>query len=145
MEQRKRLLTLLEQQADLERMARIVGKDALPPAQQLKLLCAELVNEAVLRQSAFSETDRYCSPERQIKIVRLTIRFVDFAEAALSRGVEPAEIAAQQVYRRLMRMSEDIGEDQIHMFGELSADLENQLASLGKAAPTTMVEATHAG
>ena len=43
--QRETLLTLLEQQASLERMARIVGKDALPPAQQLTLVCAELVNE----------------------------------------------------------------------------------------------------
>ena len=62
---RERVLSLLEAQADLERMARIVGKDALPPAQQLTLLCAELVNDAFLRQSAFSEVDRYCSPARQ--------------------------------------------------------------------------------
>ena len=46
-------------------MARIVGKDAMPPSQQLTLLCAELVNDAFLRQSAFSQTDRTCSPERQ--------------------------------------------------------------------------------
>ncbi len=36
-------------------MARIIGKDALPARQQLTLLCAELVNEAFLRQSAFSD------------------------------------------------------------------------------------------
>ena len=68
--QRKRLLELLEAQARLERMARIVGKDALPPAQQLTLLCADLVNDAVLRQSSFSETDRYCSPQRQTEILK---------------------------------------------------------------------------
>ena len=42
--QRRRFLGLLEEQAKLERMARIVGKDALPPRQQNVLLCAELVN-----------------------------------------------------------------------------------------------------
>ena len=51
---RRRFLTLLDEQAQLERMARIIGKDALPARQQLTLLCAELVNEAFLRQSAFS-------------------------------------------------------------------------------------------
>ena len=60
MEHRRQILTLLEQRARLERMARIVGKDALPPRQQLTLLCADLVNEALLRQSAFSPVDRYC-------------------------------------------------------------------------------------
>ena len=54
-EQRRRFLGLIAQQATLERMARIVGKDALPPRQQQVLLCAELINEAFLRQSAFSE------------------------------------------------------------------------------------------
>ncbi|MGN2393645.1 ATP synthase beta subunit C-terminal domain-containing protein, partial [Pelomicrobium sp. G1] len=58
---RRRFLALLEDQARLERMARIIGKDAMPARQQLILLCAELVAEAFLRQSAYSETDRYCS------------------------------------------------------------------------------------
>ena len=91
--QRERLLSLLEAQADLERMARIVGKDALPPAQQLTLLCAELVNEAFLRQSAFSEVDRYCSPQRQTAMLKLILRFIALAEAALERGVAPQAIA----------------------------------------------------
>ena len=69
--QRQRFLALLEEQAHLERMARIVGKDALPPRQQLILLCAELINEAFLRQSAFSPVDRYCSPARQTAMMHL--------------------------------------------------------------------------
>ncbi len=77
LEQRRRFLTLLEEQNRLERMARIVGKDALPPRQQHILLCAELINEAFLRQSAFSEVDRYCSPARQAVMMQLIIRFFD--------------------------------------------------------------------
>ena len=86
---RERILSLLESQADLERMARIVGKDALPPAQQLTLLCADLVNEAFLRQSAFSPIDRYCSPERQTAMLKLILRFIELAGTALDRGVSP--------------------------------------------------------
>ena len=60
--QRQRVLELLEAQAHLERMARIVGRDALPAQQQVRLLCADLVNEGFLRQSSFSKVDRFCSP-----------------------------------------------------------------------------------
>ena len=67
--QRQRVLALLETQAHLERMARIVGRDALPPEQQVKLLCADLFNEGFLRQSSFSTMDRYCSPERQVAML----------------------------------------------------------------------------
>ncbi len=131
---RERLLSLLEAQADLERMARIVGKDALPPAQQLTLLCAELVNESFLRQSAFSEVDRYCSPQRQSAMLKLILRFIALAEAALERGVAPQAIAELEVMRRLQRMGEEIGEDQLDKFGDLGASVETAMAALGKAA-----------
>ena len=113
---RERLLKLLERQADLERMARIVGKDALPPAQQLTLLCAELVNEAFLRQSAFSEVDRYCSPQRQTAMLKLILRFVALAEATLEDGIPPQRIAELDVLRRLQRMGEEIGEGELDKF-----------------------------
>ncbi len=130
---RERLLKLLERQADLERMARIVGKDALPPAQQLTLLCAELVNEAFLRQSAFSEVDRYCSPHRQTAMLKLILRFVTLAEAALGDGVPPQRIAELDVLRRLQRMGEEIGESELEKFSGLSESVEAAMANLRKA------------
>jgi V/A-type H+/Na+-transporting ATPase subunit A len=133
--QRERLLSLLEQQADLERMARIVGKDALPSAQQLTLLCAELVNEALLRQSAFSEVDRYCSPQRQTAMLKRILRFIALAEAALQNGVAPQAIAELPVLRRLQRMSEEIGEGQLEKFAELGVSVDAAMASLQKASP----------
>ena len=132
---RERLLKLLERQADLERMARIVGKDALPPAQQLTLLCAELVNEAFLRQSAFSEVDRYCSPQRQTAMLKLILRFVALAEAALDNAIPPQRIAELDVLRRLQRMGEEIGESDLAKFADLGESVEAAMASLRKAAP----------
>jgi V/A-type H+/Na+-transporting ATPase subunit A len=129
---RERILSLLESQADLERMARIVGKDALPPAQQLTLLCADLVNEAFLRQSAFSPIDRYCSPERQTAMLKLILRFIDLAGIALDRGITPQAIAELDVMRRLQRMGEEIGEDNLDRIPLLLAELESQLAQLNK-------------
>jgi len=133
--QRQRLLSLLESQADLERMARIVGKDALPPSQQVTLLCAELVNDAFLRQSAFSAVDRYCSPQRQTAMLALVLRFIALSEAALERGAAPQAIAELEVLRRLRRMGEEIGEDRLPEFGALAMAIEVAMAGLGKAAP----------
>ena len=79
---RRRFLTLLDEQARLERMARIIGKDALPPRQQLVLLCAELVNEAFLRQSALSPVDRSASPARQAAMIGYLNAFVMYTAAS---------------------------------------------------------------
>jgi V/A-type H+-transporting ATPase subunit A len=133
MDHRKRLLTLMEAQARLERMARIVGKDALPPAQQATLLCADLVNEGFLRQSAFSPVDRYCSPERQTAMLGVIIRFIDLAEAAVEKGVPVEDIAATPVLRTLQRMGEEIGEDEIDRIGTVWRQLESEFAALSGA------------
>ena len=128
--QREKLLALLEEQAQLERMARIVGKDALPAEQQLTLLSAELVNEALLRQSAFSASDRYCSAERQSEMLRLVMRFIVLAREALAAGTRPERIGALAVHRRLQRMGEEIGEGQAGRYAELWSQLEREFAPL---------------
>lgn len=127
---RRRFLTLLGEQARLERMARIIGKDALPARQQLILFCAELVNEGLLRQSAFSETDRYCSPQRQGRMMRSIARFIDAAEAALAKGVPCEAITAMQIVRRLERMGEDIAENNLQAFADLALNMQSEFATL---------------
>lgn len=130
---RRRFLALLEDQARLERMARIIGKDAMPARAQLTLLCAELVNESFLRQSAYSATDRYCSPARQTAMMKLLARFLDLAEEALGAGVLPDQIARHPLYRRVARMGEDIGEQALDRFRDLERELEEAFRRLKEA------------
>ena len=130
LELRGRLLTLFDEQARLERMARIVGKEALPPRQQLTLFCAELANDALLRQSAFSPVDATASPRRQAAMARLVAHFIDQAEAALARGATPQQLAAMQAVRLIARMGEDIGERDFARFAELEERMEAEFHAL---------------
>jgi V/A-type H+-transporting ATPase subunit A len=145
LELRRRLLTLLDEQARLERMARIIGKDALPARQRLTLMCAELINEAFLRQSAFSPIDHYCGPERQAAMLRLLVHFVELAESAATFGVAPEQIAALDVVRPLSRMGEDIGEGQLDRLAELERRVEAAFSTLVVAStPEAAAESNHA-
>jgi len=128
--QRQRVLSLLEQQAHLERMARIVGRDALPAQQQLKLLCADLVNDGFLRQSSFSKVDRYCSPGRQAAMISVLLAFMDRAEAAVQSGVAPARIAELPVVRQLQRLGEEYGEGDLRKLAQLPLQLDYEFDSL---------------
>jgi V/A-type H+/Na+-transporting ATPase subunit A len=127
---RTRFLTLLDEEARLERMARIIGKDALPVRQQLTLFCAGLVNDTFLRQSAFSTVDRVCAPARQAAMMRLLDRYFDLAERALAAGVAPAQIAQMACVRPLQRLGEDIPNDELARFDELQATIEREFATL---------------
>jgi len=134
-ELRRGFLELLEEQARLERMARIIGKDALPPRQRLTLLCAELVNEAFLRQSAFSENDRFASPRRQATMMRLLGDFIDLATQAVDRGIEPEALTGLPVYRRLQRMGEEIPEQDMDAYSALGKQLADGLRQLTDEIP----------
>ena len=111
-------------------MARIVGKEALPPRQQLILLCADMVNEGFLRQSAISPVDRYASPQRQMAMMQLLRRFMELAEKALSEGVSVERLTQLPITRRLQRMGEDVPEDRHQLFEEIGAQLESDFVSL---------------
>jgi len=127
---RQRVLVLLEEQQSLERMARIIGKDALPPVHQVTLLNAELVNDGFLRQSSFSETDRYCSPARQQAMLDLLLKFITLAEQALEAGASPADIAAVPSLARLRRLGEEVGEDELEKIDELRRQVEAEFHEL---------------
>lgn len=128
--QRTLVLALLSEQAHLERIARIIGKDALAPPQQLTLLCADLVNEAVLRQSSFSAVDHYCSPQRQSAILAVMVRFVELARGAVDRGIALERIAALPIRSVLQRLGEQYGENRIDAIQALRTQLESDFAAL---------------
>ena len=130
MTQRQRVLGLLEQQSHLERMARIVGRDALPAQQQLKLLCADLVNEGFLRQSSFSKVDRYCSPARQVAMLTILLHFMDRAEAAVQAGIPPARLADMKILRQLQRLGEEFGEGDLKRLTLLPRELDYEFDAL---------------
>ena len=126
---RSRLFTLLEEEHRLARMARILGAEALPAAQRLILVEAHLVNEALLRQSAFSPVDGRCAPERQAAMFRVVARFLDLAEESIECGVAPEAIQGLPTYQRLLRMGEEVvGED---AFAALADAVEAEFTRLG--------------
>jgi V/A-type H+-transporting ATPase subunit A len=133
-------------------MARIIGKDALPVRQQLTLFCAELVNEAFLRQSAFSEIDRVCSPQRQAAMMRLIGKFISHAEAAVAAGVHPEALSRLATLRPLQRMGEEVADTALDRLAELEARIDREFAALVPAAapaplatPADAVTTTEAG
>jgi V/A-type H+-transporting ATPase subunit A len=127
---RVRFLALLEEYARLERMARIIGKEALPVRQRYTLLCAEVINEAFLRQSALSPADRFASPARQAAMMRLIGRFIDLSDELADLGVPPEDLVQAEVYRRILRMGEEIPDGAWERFAALTEQLEHTVAGL---------------
>ena len=93
-ERRERALTLLQEADRLESIAQLVGAGSLPDRERILLLGGRLLREAVLQQSALSEHDAYCSPEKQAALLALVLRVLDRCEELVAGGVTAAAIEA---------------------------------------------------
>ena len=89
MELRARLMRLLQDEAELEEIVKLVGMDALSAPDRLKLEAARSIREDFLHQNAFDETDTYTSLEKQHDMMLLVIRYYDQCARRSKRARRP--------------------------------------------------------
>lgn len=109
---RDALMELLQQEVKLQRIARLVGPDALPDHQRLILFTAELVKNAFLQQNSFDTVDMYCSPEKQAAMMKILVAFHRRAERLLKVGGTVAELRELPSFEAVLRMKNNTPNDQ---------------------------------
>ena len=122
-------LKLLQQEAELEEIVRLVGPEALPEGDKLLLLVARMIREDFLMQSAYHEIDTYCMPARAHLMLSTIIRFYELAKEMLDSGVSVGEIRLSPMVYRISRMKDipnDVFEQRIK---ELWTEMESTLVA----------------
>jgi len=123
-------MQLLEKEAELEEIVRLVGKDTLSAQDRLVLEVARSIREDFLHQNAFHEVDTYASLAKQAAMLRTILRFHELGRAALARGV-PAEAVEQIAVRdRIARMKYLAETDAPAAIAQTSSEMEKELAAL---------------
>jgi len=95
---------VLQEEAELEEIVRLVGADALPEDQQLTLEVARMIREYFLQQNAYHPVDTYCPPERQFKLMSAIKNYNDRARKALALEVPLREITSLKSRELLSRV-----------------------------------------
>lgn len=104
LENAQRALALLQKEAELEEIVRLVGKDTLSAEDRLVLEAARSIREDFLHQNAFNEIDTFTSIKKQAGMLETVMKFYDLAREALSRKAGIAEIEGAQVRERIARL-----------------------------------------
>ena len=81
---RGQIMRLLQEEAELDEIVKLVGMDALSPADRLKLEAARSVREDFLHQDAFHEVDTYTPIIKQYDMMKLILLYYQQATDALS-------------------------------------------------------------
>ena len=129
-------MALLQEESNLQEVVRLVGRDSLSEADQLKLEVAKSLREDFLQQNAFHEVDTYCSLPKQYRMLNLILGFYDEAKKALNAGVYLDEILKIDSREGITR-SKNISENELEKFDTLfetvKADIEKLISEGGNS------------
>ncbi len=128
MELRNKSMALLQEEAELEEIVRLVGVDALSTHEKLVLETARSIREDFLLQDAFDRTDAYSSTKKQFLILELIIMFHENAEKVIEDGVTIEKINALPVKAKIIR-AKYIEEKNLKTFNEIEKEIISQISS----------------
>ncbi len=122
-------MRILQEEAQLDEIVRLVGMDALSPRDRLTMEAAKSIREDYLHQNAFHEVDTYSSMTKQYKMLKLIIDCYRYSIAALEKSVSLDDILNIAAREKIGR-SKYIPEAEIETLDKISADMKSQLSEL---------------
>ncbi len=136
-ELRTEALTLLQREERLQQIVKLVGPDVLPDAQRLILFVAEIIKDGFLAQSAFDEKDMYCTPERQMALLRLIMRLYRKGRDLIQAGVPLSRLRDLPCIPQLVRAKGAFGNTEMDQMKSLEKRLLNELEALTPGVPSS--------
>ncbi|AYE35081.1 V-type ATP synthase subunit A [Clostridium septicum] len=127
---RQRAMTILQEEASLEEIVRLVGIDALSERDRLKLEVAKSIREDYLQQNAFHEIDTYASLGKQYRMLKLILLFQVEAERALDAGVYLDKVLKLDDVRDKIARSKYIHEEDIAKMDDIAEELKAAIDTL---------------
>lgn len=123
------IMNVLQEEANLDEIVRLVGVDALSYKDRMTLETAKMVREDYLHQNAFHEVDTYTSLDKQYRMLKLIKKFHDLGIEAVDNYAELDDILAIPAKEKIGR-AKYIEESAIGTFDEISNELETEMRAL---------------
>jgi V/A-type H+-transporting ATPase subunit A len=122
-------MELLQEEASLDEIVRLVGIDALSEKDRLKLEAAKSIREDYLQQNAFHEVDTYTSLNKQYKMLKLIVSFYREGARALEKGIYLKSILEMEVRNKIAR-SKYISEEELNKIDAIQNELVESVDKL---------------
>lgn len=126
---RGKAMTVLQEEASLDEIVRLVGMDALGAKDRLTMETAKTIREDYLHQNAFHEVDTYASLEKQLSLLRLIINFYELGQEALLKNVDIEDLIEIPVREKIGR-AKYIEESDLARFDEIEKELKSEIQEL---------------
>ena len=128
MEGRQKMMSLLQEEAELDEIVKMVGMDALSPTDRLKMEAARSIREDFLHQNSFHEIDTYTSLRKQYLMMKLVLAFYEEASEALGQGASMQILINMEVRERIGRYKYTLDADIETEYEKILNELHTEIA-----------------
>src|SRR5688572_12831201 len=123
---------ILQREDTLKEIVRLLGPEALPDEEKLILEVARMIKIGILQQNSFDKVDTYCSPQKQLKQVRLMVQFYKNAQRAIKDGLSLVDIRAMPIITSLLKAKFEITDEEVSKLDNLEQEMNDQFGKLGQ-------------
>ena len=124
------MMTLLQEEAELDEIVQMVGMDALSPGDRLKMEAARSIREDFLHQNSFHEVDTYTSLEKQHYMMKLVLAFYDEGVEALKEGAQVNDLVKLPVREKIGRYKYTLEDNLTGEYEAIDKELASEVADL---------------
>ncbi len=133
---RAEMMKILQEEAELDEIVRLVGIDALSPRDRVTMEVARSLREDYLHQDAFHEVDTYATMKKQFRMLKLILDYYHLAQNAVEKDVDLRSIFGVPAREKIGR-AKYVPQDQIDVEyniieQELSAQMDALLSKEGE-------------
>ena len=123
---RTEALTLLQREERLQQIVKLVGPDVLPDSQKLILFIAEILKDGFLAQSAFDANDAYCSPEKQVALLRIMLRLYERGRDLIQEGVPLGMVRGMECVSDILRAKSALSNKEMDKLADIDRSLNEE-------------------
>ncbi len=129
MEDRQKMMTILQEEAELNEIVQMVGMDALSPTDRLKMEAARSIREDFLHQNSFHEIDTYTPLRKQYLMMKLVLAFYEKSIDALNKGADMNALIAMPVREKIGRYKYTTDADIESEYKNVEEELDKEVAA----------------
>ncbi|MEF9954384.1 MAG: V-type ATP synthase subunit A [Clostridium sp.] len=130
MECRQGLMSLLQEESELDEIVKMVGMDALSAVDRLKMEAARSIREDFLHQNSFHEVDTYTSLRKQFLMMKLVLAFYSESEKALAEGAAVKGLIKMPVREQIGRFKYTLNDNIEQEYQQIVEELGKEIADV---------------
>ena len=130
MANRDKAMSILQQESELQEIVRLVGQDALSPADRLTMETAKMIREDFLQQNAFVDIDSYSEYRRQFLLLGLILHYDAECRDALEKNAPMQKLFAIPARVDIGRAKSVPSDEYEQVYAKIAADMTAQIKEI---------------